>query len=189
MKAERLAFVKQLAEHPKLEPELSAILKELIAEIEPPPTVPTTARDLARFWGNVDKSGDCWLWTGATRHGRYGQFFIGGRNRYAHRLAYQLCVGPIPEGLLIDHKCRVRHCVNPDHLRAVTYKQNNENHGQFSNNTSGIRGVWREGKRWRGSVSHHNVKHKVGPFATIEEARAAVVALRLQLHTHNDSDK
>lgn len=57
----------------------------------------------------------CWLWKGATACG-YGYF----RHRPAHRFAYELYRGPIPEGLQLDHLCRVRSCVNPSHLEAVT---------------------------------------------------------------------
>lgn len=52
-----------------------------------------------------------------------------GKPRRAHRVAYELLVGPIPEGLVLDHLCRVRHCVNPDHLEPVT-KRENERRGK-----------------------------------------------------------
>lgn len=77
-----------------------------------------------RFWAKVDKSGDCWLWTAALdRHG-YGAFRTGGRHRLAHRVAYELVIGPIPEGLDLDHLCRVHDCVNPAHLEPVTRREN-----------------------------------------------------------------
>lgn len=83
----------------------------------------------SRFWGKVDKTDTCWLWTAATQDNGYGSFFIGrvgGRVRLAraHRFAYELAAGPIPDGLVIDHLCRVRNCVNPDHLEAVSNKEN-----------------------------------------------------------------
>ena len=79
-----------------------------------------------RFWEKVDRSGvsDCWLWTGAIQPNGYGRFWHYGKQGYAHRAAYRMFVGPIPEGLQLDHLCRVRHCVNPDHLEAVTLKEN-----------------------------------------------------------------
>lgn len=70
--------------------------------------------------------GGCWLWTGATVRG-YGKLTRGGRGEghvLAHRLSYELLIGPIPDGLQIDHLCRVRNCVNPDHLEAVTQLEN-----------------------------------------------------------------
>ena len=81
-----------------------------------------------RFWEYVDKTGACWLWTGASSHG-YGNFFIAkGEGKYkqvqAHRWSYAELVGPIPEGLVIDHLCRVKKCVNPRHLQPVSQQVN-----------------------------------------------------------------
>lgn len=76
-----------------------------------------------RFWAKVNKTGDCWLWTGWRTNG-YGRFTTNGKNWRAHRFAFEEMRGPIPEGLQLDHLCRVRHCVNPDHLEPVTRQQN-----------------------------------------------------------------
>lgn len=62
----------------------------------------------------------CWLWTGSSYGQGYGAYSSGGRTVRAHRLAYEAFVGKIPEGLTIDHLCRVRCCVNPQHLEPVT---------------------------------------------------------------------
>jgi HNH endonuclease len=72
----------------------------------------------------VNKTDGCWLWTGTTSHGGYGSFRMDGRQQGAHRVAYVLFRGPIPDGLTIDHLCRVPGCVNPDHLEAVTMREN-----------------------------------------------------------------
>ncbi|MFK8844751.1 HNH endonuclease signature motif containing protein [Streptomyces sp. Ac-502] len=66
----------------------------------------------------------CILWCGARTPQGYGQLYVSGRNLSVHRIAYAEFVGPIPGGLEIDHLCRVRHCVNPHHLRAVTHAEN-----------------------------------------------------------------
>lgn len=83
-----------------------------------------SARQLARFWASVEHTDTCWLWAQRTRRG-YGEFQANGARVSAHRLSYELLVGPIPAGLHLDHLCRVRHCVNPDHLEPVTVTENN----------------------------------------------------------------
>lgn len=77
-----------------------------------------------RFWGKVEFTDDCWLWTGTQNQKGYGRASVQGRAVQAHRWAYEFCVGPIPDGLTIDHLCRVRNCVNPDHLEPVTNRVN-----------------------------------------------------------------
>lgn len=93
------------------------------------------SRLLARFWPKVapgpigyhsqtgDDIGRCWLWTAKTNPKGYG-WFRTPRTCVAHRAAYELFVGPIPPNLTIDHLCRVRCCVNPAHLEAVTQAEN-----------------------------------------------------------------
>lgn len=80
-----------------------------------------------RFWAKVVWNGDedeCWTWEASKNCGGYGHFTAGGRHFSAHRFAYELLVGPIPEGLDLDHLCRVRNCVNPAHLEPVTRREN-----------------------------------------------------------------
>lgn len=79
------------------------------------------------FWDKVDASGDCWLWTAALNHHGYGSWSSRRLNlgtRAAHRIAWMWLVGPIPNGMQIDHLCRVRNCVNPDHLMLATPGEN-----------------------------------------------------------------
>lgn len=66
----------------------------------------------------------CWEWLGYKTKGGYGKFRVEGKSPYAHRFAYEHFVGTIPDGLELDHLCRVRHCVNPEHLEAVTHREN-----------------------------------------------------------------
>lgn len=75
-----------------------------------------------------DASGDCWEWAGTKTPSGYGSFGVKidgkWRNRVAHRLVWIALCGPIPDGLTMDHLCRVRHCVNPDHLEPVVARVN-----------------------------------------------------------------
>lgn len=91
------------------------------------PSQSTLAHVQSRFWSYVIKTPDCWIWIGAVGRAGYGKFSPFGRvggNHYAHRLSYQWLVGPIPAGLVIDHLCRQHACVNPQHLEAVTPREN-----------------------------------------------------------------
>lgn len=104
-----------------------------------------TDRDVVRFLNKIDMSGPCWLWTGGHNGIGYGQFHKfdaggsrpggrseprpsnGSRTRYAHRVAYELFIGPIAEGMTLDHTCGNGRggCVTPDHLEVVTNAENN----------------------------------------------------------------
>lgn len=82
-----------------------------------------------RFWTKVDVSRGptaCWLWTGALTDRGYGVRFRldNGEREAPHRIAFSLLVGPIPDGLQLDHLCRTRACVNPAHLEPVTCQEN-----------------------------------------------------------------
>lgn len=76
-----------------------------------------------RFWSKVQKTEFCWHWTASKTKG-YGFFYLDGRSLRAHRVSWKWLRGEIPAGLVIDHMCRNRSCVNPDHLRVVTNKEN-----------------------------------------------------------------
>lgn len=79
-----------------------------------------------RFWAKVDGAGICWEWTGAISDTGYGVFHRGHglKKTNAHRACWEMLVGTIPEGLVLDHLCRNRRCVNPDHLEPVTEREN-----------------------------------------------------------------
>lgn len=78
---------------------------------------------VAAFWQKVKKTRTCWLWTGGRSKG-YGLTTWQGRTISAHRLAYAALVGRIPPGKELDHICRNRACVRPDHLRIATHYDN-----------------------------------------------------------------
>ena len=94
-----------------------------------------------RFWAKVAITPSCWLWTAHVSSNGYGQFRSDGKQALAHRWAYESEVGPIPEGLELDHLCRVRHCVHPDHLEPVVHAEN------VRRGTAGdVRAAWHRAK-------------------------------------------
>ena len=95
----------------------------------------------SRFWHSVKKAGakDCWEWIGAISGSGYGHVQHKGRSLLAHRVAWQLTNGSIPEGLLICHVCDNRICVNPEHLFIGTYASNYHDSAAKGRNTRGTK--------------------------------------------------
>jgi hypothetical protein len=149
-----------------------------------------------RLWKRVDKTDTCWLWTGCLDRKGYG--IIGdtiGEQKISvrvHRLAYETLVTPLDATDQVDHRCHVRHCVNPSHLRAVTNKQNQENRaGASRRSVSGRRGVYWDStrKKWTAEVIHAGRKYFLGRFEDMDTAAAVATSKRLELFTHNDLDR
>jgi hypothetical protein len=91
-------------------------------------------RTIARFWSKIEPNspvpeyapdlGPCWVWQGAPGENGYGYFWYDDKKRLAHRFSFELFIGPIPDGLTLDHLCRVTMCVHPRHLEPVTDRVN-----------------------------------------------------------------
>ena len=100
-----------------------------------------------RFWAKVERSAGCWNWTASTNVGGYGQLRVGGQNgqpRVSNRIAYELMVGTIPDGLLVLHKCDNPRCVNPNHLFLGTHQDNSDDKIAKG----------RQGKNWQSKKTH-----------------------------------
>jgi hypothetical protein len=155
---------------------------------------------ITRFYEKIDFDGPaaehvdsaCWMWTGAASSNGYGSFWDGtrtaaGNNRAvpAHRFAYALIVGKIPDGMFLDHLCGVPLCVFPSHLEVVTNKVNLERRtkGANANSTSGVRGVyWHKGQgKWMVQVGHNGFDHHGGYFTDKADAEQSAIALRDKL--------
>lgn len=80
----------------------------------------------SRFWAKVDRrtKGECWPWLGGKNPKGYGRYHVGPRQVQAHRFAYELTIGPVPDGLVLDHLCRNPGCANPYHCQPVTSREN-----------------------------------------------------------------
>lgn len=95
-----------------------------------------------RFWENVDKSGECWVWTAHRDRDGYGRFAVNGKPWGAHRFAYFLTHGDIPKGHPVCHKCDNPPCVRPDHLFAASNVVNIADRTQKGRSASGEKS-WR----------------------------------------------
>lgn len=154
-------------------------------------------RDLTpeeRFWAKVRKntSSGCWEWVGSTSRSGYGTFWYKGRTGYAHRISWELSNPPIPDGMLIDHRCANTICVNPAHLRIANASQNSQHLARLTRaNTSGARGVYwsNERRAWYVQAQFEGKTYWGGFHSNFKSAVEASVQLRSELYTHDDHDE
>lgn len=136
---------------------------------------PGTGNNEMNFWDRVDKSGDCWLWTRARSHG-YGKVWSPDERRVvsAHRVAWELTNGAIPDGLCVLHRCDNPPCVRPDHLFLGTIKDNNDDKLNKGRLVSGFAVVgYRGEKHWKARLTRQQAEEI---RARSTEPRAALAA-------------
>lgn len=117
----------------------------------------------------------CVVWTGPLESSGYGRISVNGRVVPVHRYAWERERGPIPDGMLVDHRCFERSCVEVSHLRLATPRQNQQNRsGANAGRKHDLpRGVTRNGRGYAARIVLNGAKHYLGTFGTVEEASAA----------------
>lgn len=95
-------------------------------------------RDAQRFWSHVDRSGNCWTWTASRNPDGYGRVYMHGKHgQLAHRIAWELTNGEIPDGLFVCHHCDNPSCVRPDHLFIGTCDDNHKDKARKGRSRNG----------------------------------------------------
>jgi len=146
-------------------------------------TVRTPEEKLRRY-ADVRGPEECWIWQGCINNKGYGKTSLDGRRMYAHRMSYEIINGRIPDGLVIDHLCRTPACVNPNHLRVTTHRENIVAGRMRPWGESKYRGVSRNRRLtrrpWCAYLTVNGTRLYLGAFATETEAATArdVVARR-----------
>jgi len=133
-------------------------------------------------WVVIGDPLECWNFVGNINTTGYGRFTSRGRRWLAHRYAFTCAYGDIPLGMEIDHACRNRSCVNPEHLRVATHRENMRNMVANKDNISGFKGVTQNHKRWMALITvDYKIKY-LGTFDTPEEAHLAYQSAAKQYH-------
>lgn len=133
-----------------------------------------------RFWRFVDKSNECWSWTGTTFKGGYGKFSLDGRKIQAHRFAWSMVHGRIPDGMVICHRCDNPSCVRLDHLFLGTISDNVNDalkKGRYYGR------VYRGMSRCRKSPTGRNSKGENNPGARLNEKQVKEIRELFESHT------
>ena len=134
------------------------------------------------FAARAERRGECLIWTGAKDSTGYGNLQVNGSITKAHRYAWECENGPIPDGMMIDHICHKRACINVDHLRLATRHQNSSNRaGATARSSTGVRGVYPRGSRFRVGIKSRGALRWYGTFDSIEEASRVATRERARL--------
>jgi hypothetical protein len=125
----------------------------------------------------IPEARGCWLWEGFETADGYGRVMYDGKSRFVHRVMYEAVRGAIPEGLVIDHLCRMRSCCNPDHLEVVT---------RLVNNQRGIYPPARYSLRDECSRGHRYAESGYYTKRVYSKRKGSVVEWRICKVCHND---
>lgn len=140
----------------------------------------------------VDPDSGCWVWTRGLDQNGYGKVSFQGKTRSVHRLMFSVFVGPLVEGLVVDHiDCISTACCNPAHLRQISGAGNSQNQrGPRANNISGHPGVaWdKRYEKWRARIKVEGTDTHLGYFTNLDDAIAARKAGEQQYHPYRDPE-
>lgn len=140
----------------------------------------------------IDPDSECWIWPLALDRKGYGVLSFQGKMRLVHRLVFSVFVGPLVEGLQVDHiDCISRACCNPEHLRQISGSGNSQNRRSLSTaNTSGHSGVcWsRQHEKWQAEITVDRKRHHLGHFTNLDDAIAARKAGEAKYHPYRDPE-
>lgn len=154
-------------------------------EVKPKRQLPFRERHMdpdKSFQNRTEWQGECLVWTGYLQSDGYGQMRINGKGKRAHRYAWERIYGEIPQGMVIDHICHNRSCVNVDHLRLATRGQNSAHRkGPDSDSSSGHRNVYQHENGWQVKVKKNGKSYHIGLFDSKSEAIKAAYDARIEL--------
>lgn len=152
-----------------------------------------------RFNDSIDITPNHWFWTGKLNDSGYGMLSSDEQNNYgmgrkkirAHRWSYEYYIGKIPEGAQIDYRCRIRNCVNPQHLRIATQYQNMENidKGKRKSTSKYLNVRAKSNGKWEVRMSSYGKSYYGGLYEDEEEANKAAIKLRLEIKEYNELDR
>lgn len=140
----------------------------------------------------IDSASGCWIWPLALSQKGYGVLSFQGKRWYVHRLMFSIFVGPLADGLALDHiECVSRACCNPAHLRQVSQAGNTQNQrGPRANNTSGHVGVYwsRRHEKWYAQITVGGTTTYLGRFTNLDDAIAAREEAERKYHPYRDPE-